>query len=970
MNEEQLSKPADMADEQNQESDAGTGAEMSADADNSSEAGNGTDANNVSDGDTAMADGGQTEARSETAEVADEVAGNGLADEPVAALEIEEASEAIMPEADSSPAIGEDIPAEAISEDIPTETPAQSMAEAEPAGDEPVAEQPLDNQPSGDEPAGDPAEQPVGEPPTQDQPIGEPPTREQPMGEPPAGDMPMGDRPPGDQPRGDGPMGGGDRDGGPARFQRPYQDEGSDEAPPELVVRPARDPNMENVASDASMEDLMKASAQQYRTLKHGDVLEGTVMKVDREEILLDIGAKTEGVIPAREATSMTEEERSALKIGDEVLVSVLQPENSEGHAVLSVDRARQERAWRDLHKQYEAGEIIQAQVVGHNKGGLLVNLEGIRGFVPSSQISSMPPGEANKQAELARLHSSTMPLKIIEINRNRNRLILSERQAMQEQRESMRSRLLQELEPGQIRPGTVTSICDFGAFVDIGGADGLIHLSELSWKRVSHPSELLKPGERIDVYVLSVDPNERKIALSLKRTQPEPWDTITDQYQLGQVVHGTITQITSFGAFARLEDGIEGLIHVSELAEGRVAHPRNVVKEGDAMDLKVIRIDPARKRIGLSLKRMTEGAEGGEGAGEEGMSGEMRADTAQTGGEGGESEGGYTPPTPSRERQFERGATQEREQRQSQARQEKQDRQQKAPVSSASFNVPEDDAPSGALAAALAAHAQRGRAAEETEGEEATDTETALKQTDVLTDPGSEANVTDTLTESEAEADETGTPYTDDTDTDTETASSDEPEAMMPSAADTDEVTSTPADMPEADTSDDSGASDTGAASGSEGMPSTSDSDGQSSDTTDAADVDASTDDDTPSTTIDDRGPDTAVDEISMDVSGTADEASTDTGSEEMSTPTEEPAGGDTSDAIDATEEAAGDIGSDTTGMENSDGGNYAENAAEAATDSQSDPEEMSSVAGSEDLGEENEENEKTKGKRGKKEA
>ena len=887
MNEEQISQPSDMADEQPQDSDAGTGAEMSADTDNSSGANKGTDASSSGSSDGAMADGGQTEDQGETAEAS----GNGLADQPVQSVEIEEASQAAMPEADSTPAVGEDIPSEA---------PAQAMAESEPAGDEPVAEQPLDNQPSGDEPAGDTAEQPIGEP----------PTRQQPMGEPPTG----------------GPM--GDRDGGPARFQRPYQDEGSDEAPPELVVRPARDPNMENVAPNASMEDLMKASAQQYRTLKHGDVLEGTVMKVDREEILLDIGAKTEGVIPSREATSMSEEERSALKVGDEVLVSVLQPENSEGHAVLSVDRARQERAWRDLHKQYEAGEIIQAQVVGHNKGGLLVNLEGIRGFVPSSQISSMPPGEANKQAELARLHGSTMPLKIIEINRNRNRLILSERQAMQEQRESMRSRLLQELEPGQIRPGTVTSICDFGAFVDIGGADGLIHLSELSWKRVSHPSELLKPGERIDVYVLSVDPNERKIALSLKRTQPEPWDTITDQYQLGQVVHGTITQITSFGAFARLEDGIEGLIHVSELAEGRVAHPRNVVKEGDSMDLKVIRIDPARKRIGLSLKRMnedgsvSEGGEEGEGAGQEGASAEMRADT---GGEGGESEGGYTPPTPSRERQFERGATQEREQRQAQSRQERQDRAdrpQKAPVSSSSFDVPEDEAPSGALAAALAAHAQRGRTAQETEEEEATEaSQASTKQTDVLTEPDRGADITDTLGDTEAAAEE-GQDVGD-----AEAGISNEPEATMPSAADADEAAS--ASM---DASEEGVVSDSGATSGSEAMPSSADS-AESDDTVDTTAADASD-------TGTDTGADVPADETSMEApeeSGeTADDATAD---------------GDTADA--ASGEAV-DAVSDTSGMENSDGGNYAENEAEAATDSQSDPAEMSSVAGSDDLGEE----------------
>jgi small subunit ribosomal protein S1 len=510
----------------------------------------------------------------------------------------------------------------------------------------------------------------------------------------------------------------------PSRPPRPQY--GSDEAPSdEMVIHTARDPRMDDIASNASMEDLMKASERQYRPIKHGDVIEGTVMKVGRDEIMIDIGGKTEGVISSRESTSLTDEEREALQIGDTLLVSVVQPHNSEGQAVLSLDRARQEKAWRDLQRAFEAGETISAPVVGHNKGGILVNIEGIRGFVPSSQVSSLPPGEANKQAEMARLHNQSIPLKIIEINRHRNRLILSERQAMQEQRESMRARLLLELQSGQIRPGTVTSVCDFGAFVDIGGADGLIHLSELSWKRVSHPSEVLKVGDRVNVYVLSVDQHERKIALSLKRTQPEPWETITDQYQLGQLVKGTITQITTFGAFARLEDGIEGLIHVSELAEGRVAHPRNVVKEGEQLELKVIRIDPARKRIGLSLKRVNEDAsradEGAEGEAPEtrgaedaGMEGAPSAPPQQSS----MPEQRQEPRQESRPpRQAPQGQGQQRQQGQRPPRPQQQAQQ---PLTSQS----EDFEHLGAFAQALAAHTQQATARPEDEGgaqEEAT---------------------------------------------------------------------------------------------------------------------------------------------------------------------------------------------------------------------------------------------------------
>jgi len=392
--------------------------------------------------------------------------------------------------------------------------------------------------------------------------------------------------------------------------------------PEPAVAPPAADPVPVPTTAEAQaaahfaendMASLLAASDEQFRQLKYGDVVEGTIMRKDPDEILVDIGFKSEGIIPNNEFQSLTAAELARLSIGDEVLVAVLQPEDKEGHVVLSLDRARQEKSWRKLQKQYENNEVIAAEVNGYNKGGLLVNLEGVRGFVPASQVTGLSSGgnDAAKQSELSRFTGQQMPLKIIEINRNRNRLILSERQAVQEQRDARKEQLLAELTPGQIREGTVSSICDFGAFVDIGGADGLIHLSELSWSRVNHPSEVLRVGAPVRVYVMSVDERDRKIALSLKRTQPEPWSQVMDHYQLGQLVRGTITQLTDFGAFARLEDGIEGLIHVSELAEGRVTHPRNVVQEGWELTLRVIRIDPQRRRMGLSLKRAMEAQEG-----------------------------------------------------------------------------------------------------------------------------------------------------------------------------------------------------------------------------------------------------------------------------------------------------------------------------------------------------------------------
>jgi small subunit ribosomal protein S1 len=353
------------------------------------------------------------------------------------------------------------------------------------------------------------------------------------------------------------------------------------------------------------MEQFLNDPSHDYKSLKYGDVMDGVIMHLDREEILVDIGSKSEGIVPSREYSSLSPEERQALAVGDTILVFVVQPENPEGHAVVSIDRARQEKSWRRLQELHEANEVIEAEVTNYNKGGLLVNLDGVRGFVPASQVTEIRGGdEASKQADMARLIGSSLPLKVIEINRHRNRLILSERQAVQERRDVMKERLIDELSEGEVRKGRVSSICDFGAFVDIGGADGLVHLSELSWSRVRHPSEVLRVGQEVDVYVLGINAQEKKIALSIKRTQAEPWSRVAAAYEVGQLVRGTVTQLANLGAFARIEDGIEGLIHVSELVDDRVSHPKQVVSEGDDLLLRIIRIDPQRRRMGLSLRR------------------------------------------------------------------------------------------------------------------------------------------------------------------------------------------------------------------------------------------------------------------------------------------------------------------------------------------------------------------------------
>jgi len=372
----------------------------------------------------------------------------------------------------------------------------------------------------------------------------------------------------------------------------------------------------EEVEDRALMEQFLLNPAHDYHNLQYGDTVDGTIMRVDRDEILVDIGSKAEGVVPTREMQSLAPEDRAALKPGDVLLVFVVQSEDKEGRAILSIDKARQEKSWRRLQQSFENGEVIEAKVINYNKGGLLVNLDGVRGFVPASQVSGISRGpETQKQSDMAKMVGTALPLKVIEINRNRNRLILSERQAVQEVREGRKDELLSTLKEGDIRTGVVTSVADFGAFVDIGGADGLVHLSELSWSRVKHPSEILKPGDKVRVYILSVDNDRKRIALSIKRTQNEPWSTVSERYQLGQIVEGTITQLASFGAFARIEDGVEGLIHVSEMGDGRVQHPRDVVQEGDLIQARIIRIDPARKRMGLSMRQ---GSEAGPPAEEE----------------------------------------------------------------------------------------------------------------------------------------------------------------------------------------------------------------------------------------------------------------------------------------------------------------------------------------------------------------
>lgn len=360
------------------------------------------------------------------------------------------------------------------------------------------------------------------------------------------------------------------------------------------AVTPAADPH-----SPEFFEMLLESQGGALKVLKYGDTFDGTILYVGRDELVVDIGAKSEGVVAARDMHTLTDDERAALVVGAQVLVFVLQPEDDQGRISLSLDRARQERSWRRLQQIADEASIIEAVVVNYNKGGLLVNLDGVRGFIPTSQVSGVGRGnEAQKQAEMARMVGNTIRLKIVEMSRQRNRLILSERQANAESRDQRKGALLSEINVNDVREGVVTSVCDFGVFVDIGGADGLVHLSELSWSRVRHPSDAFKVGDRTQVVVLSIDADQRRIALSIKRTQVEPWGAVNDLFHVDQIVTGTVTQITQFGAFVKLAEGIEGLIHVSELKGDALQH----VREGEPVTVRIVRIESSRRRIGLSL--------------------------------------------------------------------------------------------------------------------------------------------------------------------------------------------------------------------------------------------------------------------------------------------------------------------------------------------------------------------------------
>jgi small subunit ribosomal protein S1 len=380
-------------------------------------------------------------------------------------------------------------------------------------------------------------------------------------------------------------------------------------APAPAASEPAGEP--------MTMAELLDQPDNEVKSLKHGDVVEGTVVRIDPDEILVDFGGKSEGVVSNRELISRRGrddggDQRPEIQVGNEVLVYVLQPESPEGHAVLSLRRAGLERKWRAMQERFDAGEIVEARVIDHNKGGLIVDL-GVRGFVPISQIVDFPrrprdeqPRDAAQEIaeKLQPFVGRTLRLKILEVNRKANRLILSEKVALYEERREKRDELFSSLQVSQRVTGVVRSIAPFGVFVDLGGIDGLVHKSELSWNKVNNPETAYAIGDEVEAEVIDINHERGRISLSIRRLQPDPWQESVAKYKIGDVIDGTVTKLVNFGAFVRVEEGLEGLIHISELSHQRVAHPGDVVTEGQQVRLKIISLDSERHRLGLSLKQ------------------------------------------------------------------------------------------------------------------------------------------------------------------------------------------------------------------------------------------------------------------------------------------------------------------------------------------------------------------------------
>src|SRR5579862_3460535 len=330
-----------------------------------------------------------------------------------------------------------------------------------------------------------------------------------------------------------------------------------------------------------------------------GDVVTGKVVRVDKDEILVDIGYKSEGVIPISELSIRRNvDPDDEVKVGDQIDALVMQKEDADGRLILSKKRARFEKAWKRIEAAAESGEPVDGMVIEVVKGGLILDL-GVRGFLPASLV------DIRRVQDLDEYLHKTLRCRVIELNRSRNNVVLSRRAVLEEERREVRQRILDTLDTGMVVDGVISNIVDFGAFVDLDGIDGLIHISELSWSHVNHPSEILNIGDTVSVKVLDIDRQRQRISLGLKQTQEDPWQRVVDTYNIGDELEGTVTKVVTFGAFVEILDGVEGLVHISELAQHHVDNPREIIQPGDPVRVKILEIDSERRRLSLSIKRV-----------------------------------------------------------------------------------------------------------------------------------------------------------------------------------------------------------------------------------------------------------------------------------------------------------------------------------------------------------------------------
>src|SRR6266852_5741758 len=368
----------------------------------------------------------------------------------------------------------------------------------------------------------------------------------------------------------------------------------------ETINEPVTDPRLEEgVWTTGPDGELIPDYESTFPTINEGEVVHGTVVRVDKDEVLVDIGYKSEGVIPVSELSiRRSVNPADEVSLGDEIAALVMTKEDAEGRLILSKKRARFELAWKAIEQAHEQGAAVNGRVIEVVKGGLILDL-GVRGFLPASLV------DIRRVQDLDEFLGQELRAKVIELNRSRNNVVLSRRAVLEEERKEQRQTILDKLQPGDVVEGQISNIVDFGAFVDLDGMDGLIHISELSWSHVNHPSEVLEIGQTVEVKVLDIDRDRQRISLGLKQTQSDPWQQVIESYHENDVVEGRVTKVVTFGAFVEILPGVEGLVHISELAQHHVENPREVVSQGQPVNVKIIEVDGERRRLSLSLKRV-----------------------------------------------------------------------------------------------------------------------------------------------------------------------------------------------------------------------------------------------------------------------------------------------------------------------------------------------------------------------------